>query len=122
MKLKISIMIMAAQLSLIGVAGAHSFPSHEDPAAGQSLPAPPPEVSIKFDAPIEPLFAQLQVVAPDGKNEALSPPQVGADGYTLSVKVPPLAPGDYTVKWSVVCIDTHHTNGSYQFTVNRGGS
>lgn len=106
----------------IGLTWAHSFPQKESPSAGEALATTPPEVSIKFDAPIEPLFAQLQVIAPDGKNEALSTPTVGADGYTLSVKVPHLGPGDYTVKWSVVCIDTHHTNGSYEFTVNRGAS
>ncbi len=106
----------------VGLASAHSFPQKESPAAGEALPTSPSQVSIKFDAPIEPLFAQLQVIAPDGKNEALSTPQVGADGSTLSVKVLSLAPGDYMVKWSVVCIDTHHTSGAYEFTVNRGAS
>ena len=33
----------------------------------------------------------------------------------MSVKVPALKPGDYTVKWAVVGIDTHHTEGSYTF-------
>ncbi len=36
-------------------------------------------------------------------------------------KVKPLTPGDYTVKWAVVCIDSHHTQGSYVFTVGKGG-
>jgi methionine-rich copper-binding protein CopC len=122
MKAELPITISALLLTLAGNVSAHSFPANEVPSAGQSLSAPPSEVSIKFDAPIEPLFAQLQVIATDGKDQASSAPQVGADGYTLSVKVPSLAAGDYTVKWSVVCIDTHHTHGSYQFTVNRGGS
>jgi copper resistance protein C len=77
---------------------------------------------IKFDAPIEKLFAKLEVMGADGTNEAAGPPQVSDDGIRLSVKVPPLKPGDYTVKWAVVCIDTHHTNGSYIFTVENGGS
>jgi methionine-rich copper-binding protein CopC len=114
--------IAALILLNVGLAAAHSFPQKESPAAGAALPTAPPDVSIKFDAPIEPLFAQLQVIAPDGKNAALSNPQVGSDGYTLSVQVPQLGPGDYMVKWSVVCIDTHHTSGAYEFTVNRGGS
>jgi copper resistance protein C len=105
-----------------GVASAHSFPEKETPAAGETMATSPPAVSIKFDAPIERLFAQLQVIGPDGKDQAAGPPEIAADGYTMQVKVPALNPGDYTVKWAVVCIDTHHTNGSYEFTVSQGGS
>jgi methionine-rich copper-binding protein CopC len=98
-------------------ASAHSFPEVETPAAGQTLTASPSEITVKYDAPIEKLFAKLEVLGPDGQNVAQSAPVVGSDGYTLSVKVPPLKPGDYLVKWGVVCVDTHHTQGSYPFTV-----
>jgi len=64
---------------------------------------------IKFDAPIEKLFAKLEVTGADGANQAIGAPQVSDDGIRLSVKVPLLKPGDYQVKWAVVCIDTHHT-------------
>jgi len=47
---------------------------------------------------------------------------VSDDGRQLSVKVWGLKPGNYTVKWAVVCIDTHHTEGSYTFTVAGAGS
>jgi copper resistance protein C len=96
---------------------AHSFPDKEQPAAGQTLSAAPSEVSIKYDAPIEHLFANLQVLDAAGNNMAVGQPQVSSDGYTLTVKVNELKPGTYTVKWSVVCVDTHHTQGSYSFTV-----
>ncbi len=103
-------------------AAAHSFPEQETPVAGQTLPAPPSEVRIKFDAPIEHLFAQLHIVGADGQDKAASSPEISDDGYTMTVKLSPLKPGDYTVKWAVVCIDTHHTNGSYAFTVSGGGA
>jgi len=104
------------------LAWAHSFPMEESPAAGQQLGTAPSEVTIKFDAPIEKLFAKLEVTGAGGQNLALGAPQVSDDGIRLSVKVPALKPGDYTVKWAVVCIDTHHTEGSYTFTVASGGS
>ena len=104
-----------------GGACAHSFPETETPAAGQTLAALPPQVSIKFDAKIEKLFAKLEVIGPEGKNVAKDAPVVGDDGYTLTVKVPALGPGDYLVKWCVVGIDTHRTEGSYQFTVTGAG-
>jgi copper resistance protein C len=104
------------------VAWAHSFPDKETPSAGQKVAASPSEVAIDFDAPIEKLFAKLEVAGADGTNEAVGAPQVSDDGRQLSIKVGALKPGDYTVKWAVVCIDTHHTNGSYIFTVANGGS
>jgi methionine-rich copper-binding protein CopC len=104
------------------VAIAHSFPEKETPSAGQKVASPPSEVVIGFDAPIEKLFAKLEVAGADGTNQAVGAPQVSDDGRQLSVKVGALKPGDYTVKWAVVCIDTHHTEGSYTFSVANGGS
>jgi methionine-rich copper-binding protein CopC len=104
------------------VASAHSFPEKETPSAGQKVASTPSEVVIGFDAPIEKLFAKLEVAGADGANKAVGAPQVSDDGRQLSVKVGALKPGDYTVKWAVVCIDTHHTEGSYTFTVANGGS
>lgn len=123
LKFLISGATLASLLTIGALAtDAHSFPEQEIPAAGQTLNAPPPEIAIKFDAPIEKLFAKLEVVGPDGQNLATGAPEVGSDGYTLSIKVPPLKPGDYLVKWGVVCVDTHHTEGSFPFTVASSGS
>jgi copper resistance protein C len=114
--------ILTIALSIPTLALAHSFPETESPSAGQTLASPPPDVTIKFDAPIEKLFAKLEVVGPDGSNQALGGPHVSDDATQLSVKVPALKPGEYTVRWAVVGIDTHHTEGSYTFTVGNGGS
>jgi methionine-rich copper-binding protein CopC len=114
--------LLGTVLSSPMMAWAHSFPEKESPSAGQKVAAPPSEVVIDFDAPIEKLFAKLEVTGADGQNLAAGPPQVSDDGIRMSVKVPVLKPGDYTVKWAVVGIDTHHTEGSYTFTVASGGS
>ena len=99
---------------------AHSFPESEAPAAGQALNEPPSEVRIRYDAPIEKLFAQLAVIDSSGQNLAEGAPTVSDDGYILMVKLPRLKPGNYLVKWRVVGIDTHHTEGSYSFSVVGG--
>lgn len=98
-------------------AWAHSFPEQESPAAGETLATPPAQVAIKYDAPIEKLFDSLRVIDAAGHDKAASAPQVSDDGHELSVPVTALSPGEYTVQWRVVCIDTHHTEGSYTFSV-----
>jgi len=122
LKMCISAVGLAIAMSIACVASAHSFPESETPSAGQKVSSPPAEVTINFDAPIEKLFAKLEVAGADGKNEAAGAPQISDDGRHLSVKVASLKPGDYTVKWAVVGIDTHHTEGSYTFSISSGGS
>lgn len=114
--------LMAIAMCTSIVVSAHSFPESESPSAGQKIASAPAEVTINFDAPIEKLFAKLEVMGADGTNEAAGAPTVSDDGRHLSVKVGALKTGDYTVKWAVVCIDTHHTEGSYTFSVVSGGA
>lgn len=122
LKMCISAAGIAIAMSIAIVASAHSFPESETPSAGQKVASAPAEVTINFDAPIEKLFARLEVTGAEGKNEATGAPQISDDGRHLSVKVASLKPGDYTVKWAVVGIDTHHTEGSYTFSIVNGGS
>lgn len=106
-------------MTLAGVeASARAFPQEQSPAAGQTLAASPSEVSIKYDAPIKHLLAKLEVLDESGSNVAAGQADVGPDDRTLSIKLDSLKPGEYTVKWSVVCIDTHHTHGSYSFSIS----
>jgi copper resistance protein C len=120
-KLPLLIIALASIACAAGAARAHSFPEEQTPAAGQVLTAAPAEVAIRYDAPIEKLFANLEVIGPDGKNQAVGSPQLSADSRTLSVKLAPLGPGEYQVKWGVLCVDTHRTQGSYTFTVAAKG-
>jgi methionine-rich copper-binding protein CopC len=125
MKLKLATSIslaLALTLSPMRVAFAHSFPEEQHPAAGEKLGSSPNEIRIKFDAPIEKLFAKLQVVDSSGKDYAVGAPQISSDGIELTEKVEAMKPGEYTVRWAVVCIDTHHTEGSYSFTIAGGGA
>jgi methionine-rich copper-binding protein CopC len=109
--------LVASIVGVTATASAHSFPEQEFPPAGANVTEPPAEVTIKYDAPIEKLFASLEVLNSAGQNVAMGQPEVSPDGWKLSVAVNKLQPGEYTVQWRVVCIDTHHTQGSYSFTV-----
>ena len=60
----------------------------------------------------------VTVTGPGGA-AALGAPSVEA-GHQNVLIVPvakPLSPGVYTVKWRAVSVDTHHTQGTFEFTV-----
>jgi copper resistance protein C len=117
-----SVLILALMMGAAPGLSAHSFPEEQHPSAGQTLTAPPSEIRIKFDAPIEKLFAKLQVLDADGKDHVVGAPEISSDGIELTSKVEAMKSGEYTVRWSVVCVDTHHTEGSYSFRVTGGGA
>jgi methionine-rich copper-binding protein CopC len=105
-----------AALAMPRIAAAHAFPRSETPAAGATV-NPPPRVIIDFDAPVERLFAKLQVIDGAGNDVAAQPPVIDAEKNEMSAAMPSLKAGDYMVKWSVVSNDGHRTEGSYTFTV-----
>ncbi len=123
---RISVIASLAMLAVImtwpgefAIAWAHAFPNEEQPLVGSTITTPPSKVSITYDAPIESLFAKLQVIDGAGQEQITGPPSVGPDHRTLSVELKPLKPGHYTVRWSVVSEDGHRTEGSYDFIVSR---
>lgn len=125
-RVSLSIATLAVALTLASLwasaVWAHAFPQAEQPKVGSTLAAPPSKVTIKYDAPIQSLFAKLEVLNKAGNAVTAGSPRVGGDHRTLSVKLKPLQPGSYTVKWAVVAEDGHRTEGSYDFTVAAGPS
>lgn len=99
------------------ISRAHAFPQAEQPKVGSTVITAPRRVTIKYDAPIGSLFAKLEVLSSSGEAVTNGAPKIGPDHRTLSVRLKPLKPGRYTVKWSVVAKDGHRTKGSYSFTV-----
>jgi methionine-rich copper-binding protein CopC len=76
-------------------------------------------VKAWFTEELEPAFSKIQVFDSAGKEIDKRDGEVDASDKTLmSVSLPKLAPGTYKVKWSAVAVDTHHTTGTFTFTVN----
>ena len=103
-------------LSFAGLAWGHAFPDHQSPGAGSVLSASPPTVQIWFDGELEPIFSTITVEDANGHviaSGAVAPGQ--PDPTLLQVRLPALAPGIYQVKWSVVAVDGHRTEGQYTF-------
>ena len=97
---------------------AHAFPDHSEPRVGHTLDAPPSAVRIWFDGAIEPVFSQIRVEDSGERRVDKGDSRVNAaDPTLLEVTLPTLAPGRYTVIWSVVARDGHRTEGRFPFRI-----
>ncbi len=97
---------------------AHALLERASPPVGSEVAVSPPELSITFTEGVEPLFSTIQVGGPNGALIATGKPHVAPDNNRqLTVTLPKLPPGSYTVNWHVTSVDTHKTEGTYTFTV-----
>lgn len=97
---------------------AHAQLEKATPAVGATV-APPSEIRLQFSEGVEPRFSGVKLTGPGGAAVPVGPAKVPAgDQKVLIVSVSePLKPGAYTVHWSAVSVDTHHTQGTFHFTV-----
>jgi methionine-rich copper-binding protein CopC len=107
-------------LVLSGVARAHAFIDHAEPAAGGKVQKSPDEVRIWFTEEIEPVFSSIKVLDASGKqidkgNTRADP----SNRALLHLSLPPLKAGTYKVVWRVVSVDAHVTKGDFTFQVVR---
>ena len=97
---------------------AHAQLVKATPAVGATV-ASANEIRLKFSEGVEPRFSKIALTAADGAAIALGAATI--DSGDATVFVAPIAkqlpPGAYTVHWSAVSTDTHHTQGAFQFTV-----
>lgn len=111
-------LLVAILAGLYGRADAHAFLQSAVPGVGGSASAVS-ELRLTFTEPLEAAFCTVALSGPGdaqvGAAKAQADPQ---NPKVLVVKLAqPLSPGQYKVEWRVVSVDTHHTQGSYQFTV-----
>ena len=106
-----------AGLAFASAAFAHVFPQKQEPAAGASVAAPS-QVKITFDGPLEPAFSSLTITNAVGKQVNADKSLVDAhQPDVITVALPPLQAGRYTVHWVAVASDGHRTHGDYAFEV-----
>ena len=112
-------------LFLIVMAGsgkveAHAFLERADPAVGSAVQPSPSEVRVLFTEKIEPALSIVQVFDASGKEVDKRDVHLDRSNHALlHVSLPPLEVGNYKVVWRVVSVDTHVTNGSFNFRVVR---
>jgi copper resistance protein C len=96
----------------------HAFLNEAAPLVGGTVPASPKEIRLTFTEAIEPRFSGVDLLTGDGRTIATGPAVVDSrNDSQLVLALPPLAPGRYRVRWHVVSVDTHRTEGEFSFTV-----
>ena len=116
-------MVLAGPLIALApvAASAHAHLKSATPAAGATVSTPPSEVTIDFTEGVEPLFCKIEVLDALGVHVEEGPPDAApGDNKHLTEKLKRLGAGTYTVQWHATAVDTHKTEGSYDFTVAQG--
>jgi methionine-rich copper-binding protein CopC len=98
-------------------AWAHAFLIKASPPVGSQIPAAPAELTLRFTESVESVFCAVELLGPTGAAVSVPAPRAAGDGQALTVALPKLRPGLYTVVWHVTSVDTHKTEGRYQFTI-----
>ena len=96
-------------------ASAHAFLDHANPLVGSTVHAAPREVTLWFTQNLEAGFSSAEVTDAHGARVDTGKPQVSTN--TMRIGLKSLAPGTYRVRWHVLSVDTHKTEGSFTFQV-----
>lgn len=119
--MRLSTLVFATLLALAATpaAWAHAFPNNSSPHVGATVSTAPHDVKVWFDGEIEPVFSTLVVKDSAGKQVSQGKGRLDANNHKLleTTLVSTLHPGTYTVDWSVIAHDGHHTAGHFTFTV-----
>ena len=84
------------------------------------MKSPPQAISLWFTQTVEPAFSTIEVRDAAGARVDTGKASVdAADRKLLRVPVKPLPPGAYTVRWHVLSVDTHITEGNFSFHVGQ---
>jgi copper resistance protein C len=105
-------------LTLQTHAWAHAFLDHAEPKVGSTVTNSPAEIKIWFTQELEPAFSALEVQDAQGREVDKKDAHLDdKDKSLFLVSLPQLPAGTYTVIWHAVSVDTHRTQGRFQFAI-----
>ena len=101
-------------MSATAAAYAHAHLHKSTPADGSTVTSPPSSVALSFSEAARLTAAWIQKGDEPRQKLGPLPEKSAAD---VSIPLPPLAPGRYTVSWRVVADDSHVMPGEIHFIV-----
>ena len=101
-----------------GAAGAHGLLERAEPRPGATVRTAPAAVRVWFSERVELAYSSVRVFDPAGRQVDGGAAALDAAGpRVLRVALPPLAPGRYVVRWRVLSVDSHVTEGEFSFRI-----
>ena len=114
------LMISFLPLFLLATATAHAHAllDHASPLVGSTVRTAPRALLLWFTQNLEPAFSTIEVRDARGARVDQGNAQVDrSDKTLLRVGLKALPPGTYEVHWRVLSVDTHTTEGRFNFRV-----
>ena len=118
----VALLLIALQMNLVlPAASAHARLLESTPAAGSTVAAPPPAVTLRFDDALQP-GGTVTVTGPGAATTPWSGPAT-ISGQEISAPLTGLgAAGEYTATYRVTSADGHVVTGSTYFTFTGTGA
>jgi len=104
--------------ALPDTAWSHAFLVKAIPAHRATLLQAPNRVQLWFNERLEPAYSTVSVVDRENRRVDSQDVRVGPDDLKLlSVTLPMLPPGPYTIRFRVLSVDAHVVESEYSFTI-----
>jgi methionine-rich copper-binding protein CopC len=114
-----SLLWAALSLAPLSPASAHAIVLESSPTHDAVLARAPGQVTLRFNSKIEKRFTRLTLAAGDQAPTPVALPD-GEDAEPpdrLVIPLRPLGPGVYVLRYRVLAVDGHITEGALRFTV-----
>jgi len=97
---------------------AHTSLLQTEPALNSTLDHSPETITLHFDEPLQAGFSKVTIFDASQRPVTTVPnPAAGTDPSALTIGVPTLKTGVYSVLWQVLSPDGHSVRGAFVFTV-----
>ena len=115
---RIVVLALTLLVCLPAAATAHAVLVKSTPARRAVVAVTPPRVELQFNERLEPAYSTLSVWSAANARIDDGKAVVGPDDpRRLSILLPPLTPGRYTVRYRVLSVDGHIVEGTVPFEV-----
>ena len=110
---------MVTWISAIPAASGHAIILESSPKHQETVAAPS-RLMLRFNSRIEKKLCSVSLIGPGQTTILLLRQEPDAPSNMLIYQLPVLGPGAYRVKWTVLAVDGHVTQGTLVFSVADG--
>jgi methionine-rich copper-binding protein CopC len=118
------VLLLMACLTLAAprAASPHAIVLESSPTHDAVLPRAPSLVTLRFNSRIEKRFTRVTLALADRAPVAVALPPADAEATPdrLTIPLQPLGPGVYVLRYRVLAVDGHISEGALRFTVGTG--